>query len=54
MEKGKDFEYTLLCNKICGAGHWNMQMKFVVETQEEYDAWYEEQEALEKILITQN
>ena len=54
IQEGKDFEYTLLCNKICGAGHWNMQMKFVVETQEEYDAWYENQEGLEKILITQN
>mgnify|MGYP001194668321 CR=1 FL=1 len=31
------FDYVLLCNKICGAGHSNMQMKVVVETQEEYD-----------------
>lgn len=34
-----EFDYLLLCNKICGASHYNMQMKIVVETQEEYDKW---------------
>lgn len=34
-----EFDYYLLCNKICGASHYNMQMKIIVETQEEYDAW---------------
>jgi cytochrome c oxidase subunit 2 len=38
-----EFDYLLLCNKICGTNHYNMQMKIVVETQEEYDAWIEEQ-----------
>jgi len=33
------FDYLLLCNKICGKSHYNMQMKIIVETQEEYDAW---------------
>ena len=37
------FDYLLLCNKICGASHYNMQMKIIVETQEEYDAWMKEQ-----------
>ena len=37
--EGEDFEYILLCNKICGVAHYNMQMKFVVETKEEYDIW---------------
>ncbi len=37
------FDYLLLCNKICGNSHYNMQMKIVVETQEEYDAWIAEQ-----------
>jgi len=35
----QDFDYILLCNKICGAAHFNMQMKIVVETEEEYNAW---------------
>lgn len=38
-----EFDYLLLCNKICGKSHYNMQMKIVVETQEEYDAWMAEQ-----------
>tara|TARA_Y100000589_G_scaffold149873_3_gene143044 strand:- start:22726 stop:23859 length:1134 start_codon:yes stop_codon:yes gene_type:complete len=33
------FEYVLLCNKICGNAHYNMQMKVVVETEEEYSNW---------------
>ena len=40
-----DFDYLLLCNKICGKSHYNMQMKIVVETQEEYDAWLKTQKA---------
>ena len=51
--EGEDFEYVLLCNKICGASHFNMQMKFIVETQEEYDLWISSQETLEKKLLTQ-
>jgi cytochrome c oxidase subunit 2 len=33
------FDYILLCNKICGSGHFNMQMKIVVETEEEFNKW---------------
>src|SRR5690554_3502151 len=39
-----EFDYLLLCNKICGASHYNMQMKIVVETQEEFDAWLAQQQ----------
>jgi cytochrome c oxidase subunit 2 len=38
-----EFDYLLLCNKICGANHYNMQMKIIVETQEQYDAWIAQQ-----------
>ncbi|WP_400075076.1 cytochrome c oxidase subunit II [Winogradskyella sp. R77965] len=38
-----EFDYLLICNKICGKSHYNMQMKIIVETQEEYDAWMKEQ-----------
>ncbi|MEJ7557346.1 MAG: cytochrome c oxidase subunit II [Pedobacter sp.] len=37
------FEYVLLCAKICGAGHYNMQRKVRVVSQEEYNAWITEQ-----------
>ena len=39
----ESFEYIMLCNKICGAAHYNMQMKVVVETEEEYNNWLEGQ-----------
>jgi cytochrome c oxidase subunit 2 len=38
-----EFDFLLLCNKICGKSHYNMQMKIIVETQEEFDAWMKEQ-----------
>ena len=52
-EEGDDFEYVLLCNKICGVSHYNMQMKFIVETQEEYDTWLSSQKTLSEKLVTQ-
>jgi cytochrome c oxidase subunit 2 len=36
------FDYLLLCNKICGASHYNMQMKIVVDTPEEFKSWLSE------------
>ncbi len=41
-----DFNYILLCNKICGAAHYNMQMDIIVESQEDYDKWLAEQKGL--------
>jgi cytochrome c oxidase subunit 2 len=38
----KDFNYVLLCNKICGEAHSNMHMIVVVESQEEFEAWKKE------------
>jgi cytochrome c oxidase subunit 2 len=34
-----EFDYVLLCNKVCGAAHFNMQMKIVVESEADYQAW---------------
>jgi cytochrome c oxidase subunit 2 len=54
-EAGQDllyeFDYLLLCNKICGKSHYNMQMKIIVETQEEFDAWMKEQKTFANSLI---
>lgn len=41
-----EFDYILLCNKICGASHYNMQMKIVVESEEDYKKWLAEQPTL--------
>ncbi|MDD7915747.1 cytochrome c oxidase subunit II [Polaribacter ponticola] len=51
--KGEDlyeFDYLLLCNKICGASHYNMQMKITVVEQEEYDKWIAEQPTLATVI----
>ncbi len=45
-----EFDYLLLCNKICGASHYNMQMKIIVESQEDFDAWMAEQKTIEETL----
>ena len=39
-----DFNYVLLCNKVCGAAHFNMKMDVIVESQEDYEAWLEQQD----------
>jgi cytochrome c oxidase subunit 2 len=44
VETGNEaFEYVLLCNKICGAAHYNMQLKVIVESEEDYNKWMAEQ-----------
>ncbi|NDP26895.1 MAG: cytochrome c oxidase subunit II [Flavobacterium sp.] len=40
------FDFLLLCNKICGASHYNMQMKVVVDTPEEYKKWLSDKPTL--------
>jgi cytochrome c oxidase subunit 2 len=51
--KGEDpyeFDYVLLCNKICGAAHYNMQMKIVVESEKDYQNWIEDQKTIAQSL----
>jgi len=45
-----EFDYLLLCNKICGNNHYNMQMKIVVDEEDDYKAWIEEQATLAEAL----
>jgi cytochrome c oxidase subunit II len=40
------FDYLLLCNKICGSSHYNMQMKVVVDTPQEYAAWLKDKKTV--------
>ena len=44
------FDYILLCNKICGASHYNMQMKIIVETPEEYQKWIDQQQTFAQVI----
>lgn len=51
--KGEDpyvFDYLLLCNKICGASHYNMQMKITVVEEAEYNKWLSEQKTLAEVI----
>ena len=45
-----EFDFLLLCNKICGASHYNMQMKIIVETPEEYAKWMAEQQTFAQVI----
>ena len=52
-EKGEDpyeFDYLLLCNKICGASHYNMQMKIVVEEPAAFDTWLSNQKTMAQVV----
>lgn len=40
------FDYLLLCNKICGASHYNMQMKVIVDTPEDFKKWLSDKPTL--------
>jgi cytochrome c oxidase subunit 2 len=39
----QEFNYILMCNKICGAAHYNMQMNVIVDSPEDYQLWLNEQ-----------
>lgn len=40
------FDYLILCNKICGSSHYNMQMKVVVDEPQDYQKWLKEKTTL--------
>jgi cytochrome c oxidase subunit II len=37
------FDYVLLCNKVCGVAHYNMHMKVVIESADDFKKWYKGQ-----------
>lgn len=39
----QEYNFVMLCNKICGSSHFNMQKRVRVVTEEEYEAWLNEQ-----------
>jgi cytochrome c oxidase subunit 2 len=49
-EERYEFDYILLCNKICGASHYNMQMKIIVEEEEDFNEWLAKQPTLAETL----
>lgn len=52
-EKGEEpyeFDYLLLCNKICGASHYNMQMKIIVEEEAQFNTWLASQKTMAQVV----
>lgn len=47
------FDYLLLCNKICGASHYNMQMKIVVSEPDDFKAWLKEKKTFGQAMKAQ-
>ena len=45
-----EFDFLLLCNKICGASHYNMQMKIIVETEKEFENWMSSQQTFAEVI----
>lgn len=39
LVENADFEFVLMCNKICGGSHYKMKMPVAVLTADEYVAW---------------
>ncbi len=56
IAKGEDgldpyiFDYLLLCNKICGNSHYNMQMKIVVEEEADFNKWLASKQTLAEVI----
>lgn len=45
-EEPYEFNYLLLCNKICGNSHYNMQMNIIVVEQEQFNDWIGKQKTV--------
>jgi len=44
-KRWEKFEYELACAELCGKGHYSMKRILRVVSQEEFDAWYKQQES---------
>ncbi len=49
-EEPYEFGYILLCNKICGSAHYNMQLPIIVESEAAYNTWVSQQKSLAEAL----
>lgn len=44
-----EFDYQLVCNKICGASHFNMGMIIVVDNEKDYNEWLAKQKSVRTV-----
>ena len=53
FEPNKVGEYEVLCAEYCGVGHYGMRAKVVVENEQNYENWLEEQETFSNLIAKQ-
>jgi len=53
FEPNKVGEYEVLCAEYCGVGHYGMRAKVVVENEQNYENWLEEQETFSSLIAKQ-
>ncbi|MDB5227688.1 MAG: cytochrome oxidase subunit [Bacteroidota bacterium] len=51
ITKNPKFDYVLACNKLCGSGHYNMQKKVRIVTQEEFNTWEKSQKSYYETVV---
>ena len=54
FEPNKLGEYEVLCAEYCGLGHYGMRAKVVVENEQNYENWLNEQETFSSLIAKQN
>ena len=54
FEPNKVGEYEVLCAEYCGLGHYGMRAKVVVENEQNYENWLNEQETFSSLIAKQN
>ena len=53
FEPNKVGEYEVLCAEYCGVGHYGMRAKVVVENEQNYENWLNEQETFSNLITKQ-
>jgi cytochrome c oxidase subunit 2 len=54
FEPNKEGNYEVLCAEYCGVGHYGMRAKVVVDNEENYEKWLEQQETFSDFIATLN
>ena len=54
FEPNKEGDYEVLCAEYCGIGHYAMRAKVVVDNEENYEKWLEQQETFSDFIATLN
>jgi cytochrome c oxidase subunit 2 len=54
FEPNKVGEYEVLCAEYCGVGHYAMRAIVIVDSEENYENWINEQETFSSLMTKQN